>query len=99
MKHEYITDTMLNKEFGSLIVADSDEIVAGCVFRPHSTFLELYLMAVNTNKQRSGLGSLLLDHLKSLDCFNSGEVQLMAPIQDRPIVVYADLRALKFFEK
>jgi hypothetical protein len=51
------------------------------------------------NKQRSGIGSLLLDQLKCLECFQSGEVQIGPIIEQRPIVVYADLRALKFFEK
>ena len=51
MKHEYITEAMMNGEFGSLMAIDGkEEIVGGCVFRPHAQFLELYLMAVSTEK-------------------------------------------------
>ena len=50
MKHEYITEAMMNLEFGSLLAFVDKEIVGGCVFRPHVDFLEVYLLAVSGDK-------------------------------------------------
>jgi hypothetical protein len=53
MDHQIIVDTMRNEYFGSIMATDieSNELVGGCVFLRHnSEFIELYLLAVKTDR-------------------------------------------------
>ena len=45
----------------TVIAVQEGEVVGGCTFKLHATFLELILLA--TNKHKQGLGSDLVRHL------------------------------------
>lgn len=114
MKHDLIVAKMLDKEFASILLIENSCLVGGCVFKRHEDFIELFLLAVSTQQQKSGIGSRLISLLKQVsnehgklltEYSNGGSSSLCRKQSSQdlkesmPIVTYADLRALGFFQK
>ena len=74
----------------SYVVSSDQKVLGGCVLKEHQTvdgqagFAELFLLAVRSNNQTSGLGRRILAELKK---------------KYERIVTFADMRATGFFDK
>ena len=71
-----------------IMAKDHKHVLGGLVFRNHEMYIELVLMAVRNDIQFKGVGSRLIDYLKSI-----------IPTHIGCIFVKSDLKCTKFYKK
>ena len=74
MAYMDICDRMREAQWKSLVVLHHNDercqVVGGAVFQEHPNFIELFLLAIDSQFQTFGLGSRLLCKLKEYDQTN-----------------------------
>jgi histone acetyltransferase len=100
MPREYIVRLVFDHRHVSLAVVRAGRVIGGVCYRPYpeQRFCEIAFLAVNSNEQVKGYGTMLMNHLKHHLQQHQQQHQQQQNITEY-LLTYADNFAIGYFMK